>query len=421
MTSVLLRVPKLVDIENKRIQNDVEVLVEGGRIKEVGKLNTTDEKGAQEIEFEEGYLMPGLIDAHLHLDGGRSENYIEESLITPDGLKIIRALNDAKTLLDAGFTTVRDCGSTAAIYVRDAIKEGEAIGPRVLTSRFVLTQTFGHGDFHSIPEEWVDARTSGRGSALICDGIEECRKAARYTFREGADFIKICTTGGVMSQRDKPENTQFTLEEIKAIVEEAAHVKSYVASHAQGTEGINNALKAGVKTIEHAMYPDEETVRLGKEKDAIFILTLTIAKTIAEVGEKAGYPKWAVEKAIQAMNDYIKNIRFLVSSGVKIGLGTDFFGSKLTRMGTNAKELASLVKDAKLDPWIVLEAATVNNANACNLEGKAGAIKKDYLADIIVVKENPLEKIEALQNVDNIVLVMKEGKIYKNLMSRTEK
>lgn len=415
MATTLLRVPKLIDIEGKRILNDMEVLVEDGRIKEVGKLNSIDSKEAQRIEFEEGYLMPGLIDAHLHLMGGRSENYIEESLLVPDGLKIIRATNDAKALLDAGFTTVRDCGSSAAVHVREAIREGEVVGPRILTSVFILTQTFGHGDFHSIPEEWVDARTSGRGSTLICDGIEECRKAARHAFREGADFIKICTTGGVMSQRDKPENTQFTIDEIRAIVEEAKHVGSYVASHAQGTEGINNALKAGVKTIEHAIYPDEETVKLGKEKDAVFILTLTIAKTIAEVGEKAGYPKWAVEKAVQAMNDYIKNIRFLVSNGVKIGLGTDFFGSKLTKMGTNAKELVTLVKDAKLEPWLVLEAATINNAKACGLEGKTGTIKEGYFADLIVTKENPVEKIETLLDTSNITFVMKEGKIYKKL------
>jgi imidazolonepropionase-like amidohydrolase len=415
MTAILLKTPKLIDIENKKILNDMEVLVEDGKIKEVGKLNSIDTKEAQKIEFEEGYLMPGLIDAHLHLMGGRSENYIEESLIVPDGLKIIRAANDAKALLDAGYTTVRDCGSSAAVHVREAIREGEAVGPRILTSVFILTQTFGHGDFHSIPEEWVDARTSGRGATLICDGVEECRKAARHAFREGADFIKICTTGGVMSQKDKPENTQFTVEEIRAIVEEASHVNSYVASHAQGTEGINNALKAGVKTIEHAIYPDEETVRLGKEKDAVFILTLTIAKTIAEVGEKAGYPKWAVEKAIEAMNDYIKNIRFLVSNGVKIVFGTVFMGSKLTRMGTNSRELVTLVKDAKLDPWLVLEAATINNAKACGLEGKIGNVKKGYFADLIVVKENPVEKIETLLDNNNITFVMKEGKVYKKL------
>lgn len=415
MATILLRAPKLIDVANKRILDNMEVLVEDGRIKEVGKIGSIDSKGAQEIEFKEGYLMPGLIDAHLHLMGSRTENFMEESLIVPDGLKIIRATNDAKALLDAGFTTVRDCGSSAAVHVREAIREGEAVGPRILTSVFILTQTFGHGDFHSIPEDWVDTRTSGRGATLICDGVEECRRAARHAFREGADFIKICTTGGVMSQKDKPENTQFTVEEIRAIVEEANHVHSYVASHAQGTEGINNALKAGVKTIEHAIYPDEETVRLGKEKDAVFILTLTIAKTIAEVGEKAGYPKWAVDKAIQAMNDYIKNIRFLVSNGVKIGLGTDFSGSKLTKMGTNAKELVTLVNDAKLDPWLVLEATTLNNAKACGLEGKVGLVKEGYFADLIVVKENPVEKIETFLDTNNITFVMKEGKIYKKL------
>lgn len=416
MTKYAIRLAKMLDVESKSVKSDVVILVENGVIKDVGKEGEVDTRGYEEIVFDEGYGMPGLIDAHLHLVGVRSDRLIDELFLVPPGLRLVRCVNDAKRLVESGFTTVRDCGSVEALYVRDAIKEGEIVGPRIVAAGYFLTQTFGHGDLlHSVPESWSDYRCSGRGFTLICNGVDECRKAARYALREGADFIKISTSGGVMSQRDLPEYVQFSLDEVKAIVEETEHVGKFVASHAQGTKGINHAIEAGVKTIEHAIYPDGETVKLAREKQPIFIITLSITKLIAERGKEAGYPEWAVRKARKVLEDYIDNIKYMVRNGLKLGLGTDYFGSPLTKMGSNARELTTLVEDVGLKPWQVLEMMWINNAEACGLKGKIGLLKKGYLADIIVCKENPLEDIKVLENVNNIVFVMVNGKIVKRI------
>lgn len=410
----------MLDIEGKVVRDNIEILVENGVIREVVKEGSLDIRDAEVYSFEEGYCLPGLIDAHIHLIGVRTDNILGEVLMVPQGLRIIRAARDAEKLLMAGFTTVRDCGSIEALHVRDAIRQGEIIGPRIVASGYFLTQTFGHGDlFHSLPESWVDGRVNPSSFTLICNGPSEVRKAARYSFRSGGEFVKISTSGGVLSEKDKPEYTQFSEEEVLAAVEEALHVGSFVASHAQGTPGINLALKCGVKTIEHAIYPDEESFKTARKKDAIFIITYTIMRTIAEKGAESGYPPWAVEKAKRVREEYSENIKKCVREGVKLGLGTDFFGSSLTKMGTNARELVNLVKDLNIDPWKVLEMATITNAEACGLKGKIGLIKPGYLADIIVVRGNPIEDISLLAEPNNIVFVMKEGKVYKHLTHKS--
>jgi len=179
---------------------------------------------------------------------------------------------------------VKDCGGFG-IYLKKAIAEGTIRGPRILSAGYVLSQTAGHGDVHFIPVEWVDARVSKRGTFLVmpllCDGVPECIKAARYTLREGADFIKIMASGGVLSMIDKPEHTQFTPQELEAIVEEARHVEKFVTAHCQGTEAMKNCIKAGVRTIDHAFYPDDEVIELAmKSKDLIFVPTLSILHRI---------------------------------------------------------------------------------------------------------------------------------------------
>jgi len=420
MCYIVLRNCSLIDVVRESVVKNVVIVVKDSKIYSVGaEGNVEIPKDAEIIDVDGKYVMPGLIDAHSHLFGLKTDNVISELLMVHPQLRTLRAAEDAKALLMAGFTTVRDAGSLEALYVRDAIREGTIIGPRIVASAYIITQTFGHGDLlHSLPVSWADVRSSHRGFTLICDGVDECRKAARYALRDGADYLKITTTGGVLSQRDKPDFVQFTLEEVKAIVEEAKHAKTFVASHAQGTEGINLALEAGVKTIEHAIYPDATSIRLAKEKNAIFIITYTIMKRIAERGEKAGYPPWAVKKAREVMEEYRETIKRVDAENVKIGVGTDFFGTPMTKMGTNAEELKLLVEDVGLKPMKVIKAATIVNAEACGLQDEIGSIEEGKIADIVVVNGNPLENISVLTDPNNIVLVMKEGKIVKNIMRK---
>jgi imidazolonepropionase-like amidohydrolase len=397
----------------KPVKNSV-IVIEGARIMAVGKegdVNIPKKVQRTEVDASRMTVMPGLIDSHLHLMGMRTDRILEEEIIRPQQLALIKSVYDTIDLLEAGFTTVKDCGGFG-IHLKRAIAEGTTRGPRILSSGYVLSQTAGHGDTHYAPIEWVDARATKRGMALLCDGVPECMKAARYALREGADFIKICTSGGVMSMIDRPEHTQFTLEEIKAIVEEARHVGKFVTAHCQGTEAMKNSIVAGVKTIDHAFYPDDEVIEMAKKrKDVIFVPTLSINWRIITEGEKAGYPPWAVAKGKEVWEASTKNIAKLYRAGLTIASATDFTGSPLLKMGTNAMELELLIKHCGFRPMDAIIAATRNGAKACGLENEIGMIEKGKLADIIIVDGDPLKDIKVLQDKNKIKMVMKEGKI----------
>lgn len=404
----------LIDGTSAKPLKDSVIVVEGARITAVGKKGEVDipkKVKKTEIDASGKTVMPGMIDSHLHLIGMKTDRWLEEDLIRPHQLALIKSAYDAIDLLEAGFTTVKDCGGFG-IYLKRAIAEGTTRGPRILSAGYVLSQTAGHGDTHYLPVEWVDARVTKRGMSLLCDGVPECIKAARYALREGADFIKVCTSGGVMSMIDRPEHTQFTLEEMKAIVEEARHVGKFVTAHCQGTDAMKNSIIAGIKTIDHAFYPDDEVIEMAKKKkDVIFVPTLSINWRIVFEGEKAGYPPWAVAKGKEVWEITIKNIAKLYKAGLTIASATDFCGSPLLKMGTNAMELELLTKHCGFKPMDALIAATRNGAKACGLENEIGTIEKGKLADIILVDGDPLKDVKVLQNKNKISMVMKEGKI----------
>jgi len=402
----------------KPLKNSV-VVIEGARITAVGKEGDVDiPKRARktEVDASKKTVMPGLIDSHLHLIGMKTDRLLEEELVRHPQLGLIKSVYDTVDLLEAGFTTVKDCGGFG-VHLKRAIGEGTTRGPRILSAGYVLSQTAGHGDEHFLPVEWVDGRVSKRGPsllgmALLCDGVPECIKAARYALREGADFIKVMASGGVMSMIDRPEHTQFTLEELRAIVEEARHVGKFVTAHCQGTEAMKNCIVTGVKTIDHACYPDEEVIKMAKEKkDVVFVSTLSIIERIVTEGEKAGYPQWAVAKGKEVSETTTKNIAKLYKAGLTIASATDFTGSPLLKMGTNAMELELLVKQCGFTPMDAIIAATRNGAKACGLENEIGTIEKGKLADILIVDGDPLKDIKVLQDTNKIKMVMKEGKI----------
>ncbi len=392
---------------------DGALLIERNKIKKVGNsedIQATD-SSIRVIDARDYTLLPGLWDAHGHLTGERSV-HLGQWLFGSPALKALRAYADAQKLLNIGITSVRDVGSAVALYLKEVINSGELRGPRIFAAGKILSQTAGHLDVHSAPLEFVHHNPSWMGE--LCDGVSECRKAVRKQLREGADLIKLCTTGGILSERDRPDLSQFSLEELMAIVEEAHRFDRRVAAHAQGTEGVKAAIEAGVNTIEHGIYLTEELCEMMVEKDIILVPTAAVIKQIVDVGEKFGLPEVSLAKARESFEAHLNSIKMAYKHGVKIAAGSDFLGPAMLPHGKNTMEIAILSDVAKMDPMDAIKSATIVAAETINKHHSIGGIKENYLADIILVDGNPLDDINILTDPDKIPLVMKDGKIEKN-------
>lgn len=413
MSEKLIITGRIIDGTGKEPISDGVVVIDGNKIEQVGsKKNIQIPKDAKVIDAGGGTILPGLIDAHLHLVGMKDDKSVGLGIFEPDMSKAIRAAASLPLLLNAGFTAVRDAGGIG-LYLKRAIEEGTIKhAPRIRSANKVLSQTGGHGDVHALPLDFVRAHGFGR----LCDGADECRLAAREQFREGADFIKICSTGGVLSERDLPTSSQFTFEEISAIVEEARRVGSYVASHAQGTTGIKDALKAGVRTIEHGIYLDEETIDLLLKNNAYVIPTLSIVNRICTSGKENGVPEWGIRKAKIVQEAHIESMKLARKAGVKIATGTDFCSTPLLPFGENALELELFVNAVGFSPMEAIVAGTKISAEALQMSDTIGTLEKGKLADLIVVNGDPIVNISCLRNVDNIKVVIKDGVIEKNIL-----
>ncbi len=396
------------------------VVVDGDRIVDVGSRGEVSApEGAEVVDLPSHTLMPGLIDAHVHYTGLRTGDLVKEPLLVPYATLVARAIEDLRRTLEAGYTTVVDAGGLIALQLREAFREGTLRGPRIVAAGYPVSQTFGHGDVHFLPPEYVDPRTSRLllpFSSLLCDGPSECRKAARYALRAGADFIKIFTTGGVVSQRDRPEYPQMTMDEIRAVVEEARRAGRFVHAHAEGLEGIVNAVEAGVKVVAHAIYMDEEAARLAAERGVVVVPTLTILDLMLRLGESTGLPSWALEKAEEASKAHVEGIRRAHRAGVRLATGTDLFTAlgEYNPYGYNSSEILLLIKEVGLTPEEALRAATSNAAAAAGLEGVIGEVKPGAKADLIAVRGDPEAQPEVLVGPDNVELVIVEGRVVKS-------
>ncbi|QKX59576.1 uncharacterized protein TRUGW13939_06713 [Talaromyces rugulosus] len=352
-------------------------------------------------------LMPGLWDCHMHYTGaGPGDTASYESGLGPIALFGARVSKELERTLLAGFTTVRETGGYAG-EIFPAVKEGTLIGPNVYSSVGIMGITGGHSDIHSLPIDTVigNARHSG-GINQVCDGVSDCVKTVRLMVRRGAKLIKVCASGGVGSELDDPQDVQFSPEELKAIVDEAARTKRIVAAHCHGKEGIMNALHAGVRTIEHGSYLDEEAIALMKEKGAILIAT----RLIVEEGLKnpESWPPVSYQKLIKIRAQNKKSYALAVQHGVKIALGTDWTA------GEHGKELEYAI-EAGLTPLQAIEACTATSPETlgAHFAPLSGQLKEGYDADVIAVSANPLNDVKILGDPNNVTHVWKGGKLYK--------
>jgi len=374
---------------------EARVLVEDGAVTAVGPRADVDAPDdAERVDPPGEVVVPGFVDAHVHLQGARSMDpmdWVTESA----ALGTARATADLRSLLSAGFTAVRDVGSTTGLALRDAVQEGAIPGPRIYTSGRAISQTAGHGDVHFLPVEWVE---DGDGISVLADGPAECRKEARRRFREGVDCLKIMTTGGVLSEKDAPDQAQFTDAEIRAMTEEAERVGIPVASHAQGAPGIKSALRNGVDTIEHGFHLDEESVDLFLETGAIFVPTLAIMDRISTRGGEYGVPEYGLEKARAAREAHFDAVSRADEAGIPIAAGTDFIGPDLIPHGENALEMELLVEETGLSEMDALRAAT-SVAGRTVADDAVGDLAPGNHADMVALDADPLEDITAVRDV----------------------
>ncbi len=388
-------------------QAQMTLVVEGIKITAVQKGFTTPVVGDRLVDLKTKTVLPGLIDMHVHLDheirrGAAIDGF---TLNVPD--IAFQAAKNGKTTLLAGFTTVRDLGSTGGVVVsyRNAVNRGIIDGPRIFTSGKSIATTGGHAD-----------PTNGYRSSLMGDpgpvegvinGPDEARKAVRQRYKEGSDLIKITATGGVLSNAKDGSGPQFTDEELTAIIQTANDYGFKVAAHAHGAEGIKRALKAGVQTIEHGTYMDDEAIALFKKTGAYYVPTIIAGKTVADSARMFGfYPALVVPKALAVGPKIQATFGRAYKAGVNIAFGTD---AGVYVHGNNAKEFEYMV-EAGMPPLEAIRSATVTNARLLGMELQLGSLEVGKLADLIAVDENPITNIKTLQTVR---FVMKDEKVYK--------
>jgi imidazolonepropionase-like amidohydrolase len=389
------------------IENAV-LIIENDKITEIGRKNEISiPQDAQTIDAAGKTVMPGLIEAHVHLLGAVTMN-LHDWLIDPIGLRAIRSTVEARRLLEAGYTTVRDLGSATALYLKRAINEGAVPGPRIFAAGKIINQTAGHMDAPDFPVEWLDAYG---WLGQMADGPDECRKTARQQLRDGADLLKIMLTGGILSDRDQPHWPQMTVKEARVVVEEATNVNTIVAAHGQGTQGIKNGIEAGAKTIEHGIFLDDECIEMMLKHDLILVPTLSAIHNLARIGHEHGVTEFGVQKARKAAEIHFKNIQKAVAAGVNLAAGADFLGPEMCKHGDNAVELGHLV-EAGLTPMQAIVAGTQNGARALGPRGQdLGTLEEGKFADLLVVDGDPLADIKMLQEVERIKVVMKGGEV----------
>jgi imidazolonepropionase-like amidohydrolase len=395
--AIQFRNGKIIIGNGKIIEKGV-VIVEGRLIKFVGSSKRVPStRKASLFDVSGKTILPGLIDTHVHLCLDGSPDPISSILKESIPQITLRAAHHARMTLEAGITTVRDMGGKDYIdlALRDGIQSGLLIGPRMVCSGKLVCMTGGHG--------WPFGREA--------NGVDEVRAAVREQLKAGVDFVKLMATGGVMTKGMEPGATQFTLEELMAGVEEARKAGRRTATHAQGTEGIKNSLWAGVTSIEHGFFLDDEAIELMLEMKSFLVPTLSAPYFIIQAGVRKGVPSFAVEKSKAVIKRHWESVRRAHRAGIRIAMGTDA-GTPFNCHGKNLKEMELLVKIG-LSPMEAIVAATQTASEVLGLEQKIGTLEEGKLADLVVIDGDPLQEITLLQEGEKILAIMKEGQFFK--------
>lgn len=403
---VLIHAGNLIDVETGKIESRKSIVIKNSLITSVsdGYINKSDFQ--EYYDLKDSYVLPGLMDAHVHL----AQEYVPKAerdlKVEPEFNAIFAAANAIKTL-NAGFTTVRNVGDGGmeTISLRNAINKGIVPGPRILTSGKTIATTGGHGDpTNGLPTDLYEPPTPEEG---VVDSFEDIKKAVRQRYKDGTDGIKITATGGVLSVAKSGENPQFTNNELEALISIAKDYGLWVAAHAHGKEGMLRAVNAGVTSIEHGTFMDEEVMDAMKKNGTYYVPTILAGEWVAEKSKIDNFfPELVRPKAAKIGPQILDTFTKAHKYGVKIAFGTD---SGVSAHGDNWQEFELMVKGG-MSPLETIQSATLETAKLFKLENEIGKIKTGFSADIIALRDNPLENIESLKDIS---FVMKEGTRYK--------
>ncbi len=402
----LIHCGKLIDVEEGKVLEKMTIVVNGNIIEKVAPGYQTPKSGEQVIDLKSMTVMPGWMDMHVHIEHESGPRRYEETFRENESYVALKATQYCRRTLNAGFTTVRDLGGSGVnVSLREAIKNGFIDGPRIYTCEKSIATTGGHGD----PSNGV--RDNLKGDPGPKEGVinspEEAAKAVRQRYKNGADCIKITSTGGVLSVASDGSGPQFTTDEVAAVVKAANDYGFVTAAHAHGAEGMKRAVLGGIHSIEHGTFMDEEIMNLMKEKGTYYVPTIAAGKFVAEKAKIPGfYPAIIVPKALKVGPQIQKTFEAAYKAGVKIAFGTD---SGVSIHGENAKEFIFMT-EAGMPAMEAIRAATKNAASLLRIYDKVGSLTAGKWADIIATREDPTQNI---QTVLEVPFVMKDGKVFK--------
>ena len=396
---------RLIDGVSNKVFSNKTIVVEKDRIVEIADGFLSPAEGDRVVDLRNATVMPGLMDMHTHLSMQFSERAYLERFYLNEADLAYRSTVFARRTLMAGFTTVREVGGQISTALRDAIARGWVVGPRIFSAGKSIATTGGHADPTTGLNQYF-AGDPGPKEGVI-NGVAEARKAVRQRYKNRADLIKITATGGVLSTAKNGQNPQFTEDELRAIVETARDYGMHVAAHAHGAEGMKRAIRAGVRSIEHGTFMDDEVIALMKKHGTYYVPTISAGKWVAEKAKIDGFfPEIVRPKAARVGPQIEKTFARAYKAGVKIAFGTD---SGVSPHGENAKEFIYMV-EAGMKPMEVIQSATRVAAELLGISDRLGTLEAGKIADIIAVNGDPIADISAMLHV---VFVMKEGNIYK--------